>query len=404
MDAISVGSVDYHRHALDNMCRFCSDRTQPSRKRGTRPVKQCKIYHDTIQAFFGIDINNDVPTIHPAQMCERCYVKMANSKSATSITMETRLKHMREDSDKLWIEHEDSLEGMDINCTLCALFKKQSYGIQFASKTAKRGRPKWKAINLDFSMIDDDIFQGYFVDVPSVKNKHCDLVNLSDTQKNTFMCPLCQSIYDTRSVKSECDHYFCSTCLSKTFQATESNTINCQVCNSALQYKNMTPADQRFRIQILTLQVCCTLCSRHMDNQSIINHNCTPVSPGPFEEDTHESPIMEMCISPIPLISCDTSANLPWITDSSPHIGVVLNSSAVQTTPSLDKMIHHSMNRSITSPLNAEEEKLHTKLTKRKLTFSADKSTILCKTGGQVSLFKFENNRLRFYISDSDKV
>ena len=43
-----------------------------------------------------------------------------------------------------------------------------------------------------------------------------------------------------------------------------------------------------------------------------------------------------------------------------------------------------SLSRSMTSPLSKAEEKVHTSLTKRKLNFSTDKKSLVCKTGGQV--------------------
>ena len=43
-----------------------------------------------------------------------------------------------------------------------------------------------------------------------------------------------------------------------------------------------------------------------------------------------------------------------------------------------------SLNGSLASPLSKAEEKVHTSPTKRKLNFSADKGSVVCKTGGQV--------------------
>ena len=42
------------------------------------------------------------------------------------------------------------------------------------------------------------------------------------------------------------------------------------------------------------------------------------------------------------------------------------------------------LDTSLSSPLSKAEELLHTSLTKRKLKFSTDKKTVVCKTGGQV--------------------
>lgn len=42
------------------------------------------------------------------------------------------------------------------------------------------------------------------------------------------------------------------------------------------------------------------------------------------------------------------------------------------------------LSRSISSPLSKAEERLHTHLTRRKLSYAGDASTITCKTKGQV--------------------
>ena len=63
-------------------------------------------------------------------------------------------------------------------------------------------------------------------------------------------------------------------------------------------------------------------------------------------------------------------------------------STEIQTSPSLSETLQkqnltlgQSIQRSESSPLSKQEERLHTKLTKRKLHFAADKSTVYCKTG-----------------------
>ena len=45
--------------------------------------------------------------------------------------------------------------------------------------------------------------------------------------------------------------------------------------------------------------------------------------------------------------------------------------------------LEQSIQHSESSPLCKQEERLHTKLTDRKLNFAADKSTVYCKTDGQ---------------------
>ena len=62
----------------------------------------------------------------------------------------------------------------------------------------------------------------------------------------------------------------------------------------------------------------------------------------------------------------------------------------IQTSPILAQNVTHSdgnlsatLQQSLSSPLNKTEEQVHTHLTKIKLNFAQDKSTITCKTRGQ---------------------
>jgi hypothetical protein len=68
-----------------------------------------------------------------------------------------------------------------------------------------------------------------------------------------------------------------------------------------------------------------------------------------------------------------------------PSIPVPMVSSGAQTTPKTT--LNDTLNRSIDSPLNDQEEQLLTRLTKRKLAFTDDRSMLICKTGGQVRHF-----------------
>lgn len=91
---------------------------------------------------------------------------------------------------------------------------------------------------------------------------------------------------------------------------------------------------------------------------------------------------------PIPS-SLVTSTPITNITQKNFKVAEVQTSPQEFRTPkpkNTSTTFEESLGRSITSPLSKEEENLHTKLTKRKLTYSAD-NTITCKTGGQPIVF-----------------
>lgn len=74
------------------------------------------------------------------------------------------------------------------------------------------------------------------------------------------------------------------------------------------------------------------------------------------------------------------------IMQGTPRSSKVMVSSAAQTTP--QAILGDSLHRSLNSPLTSQEEKVLTKMTKRKLTFSTDKGTLVCKTPGQPIVFQ----------------
>jgi hypothetical protein len=71
-----------------------------------------------------------------------------------------------------------------------------------------------------------------------------------ETTKLNFVCPLCWNMFGTKNVRNKCDHYLCSSYLSSVIQKTHKNYIECPVCKIEVRFNGVTPADDRFQIQV----------------------------------------------------------------------------------------------------------------------------------------------------------
>lgn len=73
------------------------------------------------------------------------------------------------------------------------------------------------------------------------------------------------------------------------------------------------------------------------------------------------------------------------VRDGKKQSSVVCTPEKTDFTKNQDDGLYVSLKRALSSPLSKEEEKVHTSLIKRKLNLSADKKSVVCKTGGQVN-------------------
>ena len=263
--ANAIGSLEYHKNCLDNLCRLCADRAQTYKEKSSKPAKLCAQYTENIKATFDIDIIDDDVNIHPTKLCTKCYKKMFNAPLYTNPVSSEIAKNTAATVDTLWTVHNRATLH-DINqCAVCLKFWKQSKASR--PRKIKRG-PK--------SAVDNVVkaLPGNASTTPSVGDT--ELTHLAGDQELMQVVAL------------------------------------------------SPPASQS------TPNVC---------------HQ----SPGPANQTCHDQ--------------------------------------GVQTTPSIDTTLNASLNRSIGSPLSRQEESLHTRLTKRKLTYGKT-DTITCRTGGQPLVLK----------------
>lgn len=108
---------------LNQLCRVCTNRAQTKREKTSKKqlIKAIDVM-DEIHILYGIDVSQDISSIHPVNICSECNYKIVNSKHTGIIgpnVAEMNLdgkyadqKTLMEDKD-IWKEH---VEG---ECTIC---------------------------------------------------------------------------------------------------------------------------------------------------------------------------------------------------------------------------------------------------------------------------------------------
>ena len=389
-------------------------------------------YKESILELYGIDVTMDEKDVHPPHLCELCYRKLLYAKRPGNEQKYAGEKQSAAEKNKFWIKHRRNTDSE--SCRVCTLFEKQSVG--GAPVKQKKGRPKKYPTDLAFSRYSQNIFASLVQEESSFKAHTIDIVDLWPAQKANFICPLCQEIFEPAAVKSQCEHYFCSSCLSDLFKQKLANFVKCPVCDETIDFQQVSCVEKRFREQLFTLPVRCKICKQTGVYRDIMLHTCEDISSSesnemvastsetpvhdsnlatPITDDSQApqttnnnanetetgniietiSPIMSPNTSGVPIIRSNTQISPPThpaeVAHSTPETqrNATQNRTAeVQTTPSIDTTLNSSLQQAKEAPLSHIEEKVYTSLTRRKLHY-AGTSTVYCKTGGQVTMLSF---------------
>jgi hypothetical protein len=349
--------IHYHERSLQNLCRICAYNNNP-RKSSGKP-KLCTLYESAILQLFNIDIRQDVKGIHPEYMCMSCYNRIVLAKYKSKDN-ECYIVANTFDINDLWVSHNDS-------CKVCQHYQ----DIQKGCVYKPRRKPVCQKVHIEFDSTQTNIFHTDVpcCDVDKMSDAHTyQMVRLTESQTLMYVCELCSNIFNTSAVKTPCEHYFCSFCLSKKFKEAMKNSIPCPSCTTKVEFQNVKSVDNRFKLQILSLRVKCHTCGEEMSVSSAHSHVC----------------IMEHtpCPSTPPISVNDDNRDKD-----------------IHTSPASTLTARSCLSRSVNSPLSKMEERLYTHLTRRKLAYS-QQTHIACKTRGQVCIYctLYQNIHIKIYI------
>ena len=324
--------MDKHQEYVLCMCRICGNRSQTrkeiSQKQNPKFVNK---YSDSVYILYGVDITDDIVGVHPDKLCSTCYQRLMSSKKSgkdgeMNLTgIYAKQKDIVQNLNRIWMTHSDS------DCKVCLLYVQQSQPGGKKAISACRGRPKNKDDDLHFDIAQDNIFNHLF-DLKCINMDMCQFVD--EKNGEMFSCSICKDMFSRHTVNAGC-HYFCSLCLSHLFKNRKTNSVNCPVCQCEVKYKNVSPVDSYFQTALSCLSVICRSCKKITSYNEMPSHECQQCT----EEVIHASS------------SCSSTLTSP-----------------IPSTPqSSCSTVNVSLNRSLTSPLSKMEEKIHTSLTRQKL-------------------------------------
>ena len=164
-------------------------------------------------------------------------------------------------------------------------------------------------------------------------------------------------------------------CLSGVFKNLSSNTVQCPTC--IVHLDDVQLIQNKFKEQLLDLNVRCQLCDFSETYQKI-HHVCRDSTSQSLDENVTENDFINCIkVQSTPKSSIQEPCNAQISTE------IQTSSSLSETLQKQNLTLEQSIQCSESSPLSKQEERPHTKLTKRKLHCAANKSIVYCKTGGQ---------------------
>lgn len=245
--------MEYHLEALGNLCRFCGEK-----------VKEDRVTTDTllaakeINAIWDISIWKDDRDRHPTHICHKCFRKVRHFRSGSR----TYNKNADFQSPS-WEKH--SRTGPCDTCNLYKDLRLGSRGNKNKFKQAPRttqGSIKMTQSLLPFDLNCTDIFN-HFHSVFSVRQPPNNKLAIQDStplhQQEFFNCPLCLCIL-SNPVHSDCQHSFCSDCLTRLFQFHHNSSVPCPICQEIISFPSIKRCPNLLSIQLENLLVMCTSC------------------------------------------------------------------------------------------------------------------------------------------------
>ena len=210
----------------------------------SRPVSMFK---DQIRETFDIDISDDIPDVHPTQICsKRCIRKIYHAKADKSMLVKYR------NEDKVdWKSHPRTNKESCFTCNQLYLHKKGPKKQCFPHLVNP----------LPYLLKDDNIFRNLIQEpIGSATTREPQhLATDNHKLRELYTCSICSLILDN-PVQTPCDHYFCSTCLSHTFQSARAVELPCPRCPNVVKYGDVAAIQNSFMLNLISQHLKCPEC------------------------------------------------------------------------------------------------------------------------------------------------
>ena len=235
-----------HTAALEKLCRVCGDLL--AHKKSARKYK-CSSNPENLLKYFGIDIRQDNPLIHPLSYCHPCHSILCHSAQAE------KKRKVYHPTKKIfnWREH------IETGCSICAP-ENLSKKIGRPKKAAKGGRPP---------KTSPKSAAGYIKSIAPTASTHLDEVTTPELLP-ALECPLCLGPLNQPIELSECKNYVCAECLCEWLRQSESLACPCCYSDHLESYETLRPAPDIVLSVLADQKVTCRRCNqtgplKHLD-------------------------------------------------------------------------------------------------------------------------------------------
>ena len=263
--------MEFHLQALSHLCRVCPAFIKP----GSKSVDAI-LFAKEIHAIWDINVWTDEADINPKQICNKCHRKALHCRNGTRT-------YATNPDFQIFQYRRHSRSG---NCDTCLRYRKlQSGAIYLWNKCNKQPRTtsgitKANPVHLPFDLNASDIF--YSLHTCTLQNGHDNYKfdidsTVSNEQRHFFICPICMCIL-SNPLQGNCQHSFCSDCLTKLFQFHQDSTVSCPVCSESILFHSVKLSPNILILQLSSLPVKCHECSlKGPASELLRGHHCQTV-------------------------------------------------------------------------------------------------------------------------------
>ena len=351
-------NLELHMKTLDNLCRTCGKRALSFKQKMNKKhkIRLVDKYTHPINEYFGIDTSSDSVTIHPDKLCTYCYNSMMTQKRNPNSVIHEVNRATALELNETWVQYK--FDNSPENCRPCLQFIGQMKGGRSKSLTTKEQLP--------FDVNLDDLFYYVQSNVPIMDTTNFYLPGKIRSQKENDHCQVCKNIFALRTVYlPECEHMFCSQCISGLFKVKQTTNVPCPTCRTQANFTNITRPNLQITTRLRELVVACHKCNHCDSLESMATHKCVPhQGPAPTLNRLLATPPAPLIQLPAP--PCDVQPIAAYPADN---------------TPAGDR-IKDILNKPINTPLSRTEEQVLTNIFKRKL-HQSQSGIVQLRTGGQ---------------------
>ena len=281
--------MDFHTEALQALCRTCGERICVS-----KPHSDKLLFVKEIDLLFDFNIWKDDSEICPSSVCHKCLRKLQHCRKGT------RVYHPNPDLNIVWTKH--SRTGI---CSTCNKYKKSQLGSRgvlrkLSINKTTLGPPRQpEQPQLPFDLESSDIFSHLhsIFSIRQPSNYKLELTNSTPSYHQSFFtCPICLCVL-SNPIYSQCQHSFCSDCLTQLFKFNADTSVPCPICNNNISYRLVQPCPRFLHVQLESVTVFCSNCKLEGQLSSTRDHVCPTI--------ICVSPSSSQHVNPIPTNSSD---------------------------------------------------------------------------------------------------